>query len=48
MNHPYMFPDEAPWTEEHRDKIETINQGRGYPNAFDDEEEFLDALYGVV
>jgi hypothetical protein len=48
MNHPYLYPDQAPWTEEYRDKIETINQGRGFPDAFEDEEEFLDALYGVV
>lgn len=48
MNHPYMFPDEAPWTDEYLDKLETINKGRGFPDAFDDEDDFLDALYGVV
>jgi hypothetical protein len=48
MNHPYMFPEDAPWTDEYLDKLETINKGRGFPDAFDDEEEFLDALFWVV
>ncbi len=48
MNHPYMFPDEAPWTDEYRDKIESLNRGRGFPDAFDDEDEFFDALFWVV
>lgn len=43
-----MFPEDAPWTEDHKDYIETIDVRRGYPRAFDDEEEFLDALYGVI
>jgi len=46
MNHPYLYPDQAPWTDEYRDKMETISKGRCFPDAFDDEEEFMDALYG--
>lgn len=46
MNHPYMFPEDAPWTDEHKDAKET--RERYFPRAFDDEEEYLDALYGVV
>jgi hypothetical protein len=47
MNHPYMFPDEAPWTEDYHE-LREIRRERNYPRAFEDEEEFLDALYGVV
>ena len=46
MNHPYIFPDEAPWTEDYKE-LQEIRQ-RNYPRAFDDEEEFLDALYNVI
>lgn len=47
MNHPYMFPDEAPWTEDYYE-LKEIRSQRQFPRAFDDEEEFFDALYGVV
>lgn len=53
MNHPYMYPDEAPWTDDYQELKEARRMynnahGYGYPRSFDDEEEFLDALYGVV
>ena len=46
MNHPYLFPDQAPWTDEYKELHQ--ERERYYPRAFDDEEEFLDALYNVV
>jgi hypothetical protein len=46
MNHPYLYPDQAEWTEDYQDLKET--RERNYPRAFDDEEEFLDALFWVV
>ena len=46
MNHPYLYPDQAEWTEDYQDLMET--RERNYPRAFDDEEEFLDALFWVV
>lgn len=46
MNHPYLYPDQADWTEDYQDLKET--RERNYPRAFDDEDEFMDALYGVV
>lgn len=52
MNHPYLYPDEAPWTEDyeelrairrlHRRGVEEI------PKAFEDLIEFEDALFGVI
>lgn len=47
MNHPYLYPDEAPWTEDYQE-LRDIRAQRNYPRAFDDEEEFLDALFWVV
>lgn len=46
MNHLYLYPDQADWTEDYQDLKET--RERNYPRAFDDEEEFMDALYGVI
>ena len=47
MNHPYLFPEDAEWTEEFQE-LRDIRAQRHYPRAFDDEEEFLDALFWVV
>ena len=47
MNHPYLFPDQAEWTDDFQE-LQDIRAQRNYPRAFDDEEEFLDALFWVV
>ena len=47
MNHPYLYPDQAEWTEDYQE-LKEIRAHRSIPRAFDDEEDFLDALYGVV
>lgn len=47
MNHPYLYPDQAPWTEDYQE-LKEIRERRRYPNSFDDEEEFLDALFNVI
>lgn len=52
MNHPYLYPDEAEWTDDYRD-LQAIRmlhrQGvADIPKAFEDLIEFEDALYGVI
>ena len=52
MNHPYLYPDEAEWTDDYRD-LQAIrmlhHQGvANIPKAFEDLIEFEDALYGVI
>lgn len=47
MNNPYLYPDQCEWCDEHQE-LKEIRSQRNYPRAFDDEEEFLDALFWVV
>lgn len=47
MNNPYLYPEDAPWTDEYQE-LKEIRSQRNYPRAFDDEEEFLEALYNVI
>lgn len=47
MNNPYLYPDEAEWTDDYQE-LRDIRAQRNFPRAFDDEEEFLDALFGVI
>jgi len=52
MNHPYLYPDEAEWTDDYKE-LHTIRALRrqgvaDIPKAFEDLIEFEDALYGVV
>lgn len=47
MNNPYLYPDQAEWHEDYQE-LRDIRAQRNYPRAFDDEEEFLDALFWVV
>ena len=28
MNHPYLYPDQAPWTEDYQDLMQILHQSR--------------------
>lgn len=47
MNNPYLYPDQCEWCDEHQE-LKEIRSQRNYPRAFDDEDEFMDALYDVI
>ena len=37
MNHPYLFPDEAPWTEDHQELREIRTHKRDDDDLSDDD-----------
>lgn len=47
MTYPYLYPDQCEWRDEYQE-LKEIRSQQNYPRAFDDEDEFMDALYGVV